>query len=101
MELYGNLCRNQFQQFEFYNRRLLTNLFNAFFYLRVLSFYSIAIQSNKLFFPLSHTNSSHTMHLILLDTQLATKHANKTLHQISDVSANHWLKLLIHIYHEF
>lgn len=50
MELHENLCRNQFQQFEFYNRRLLTNLFNAFFYLRVLSFYSTAYTVQQIIF---------------------------------------------------
>ena len=55
----------------------------------------------------AHADSSHTpIHLTQFlslnssHSQLALKCANKTPHQIIDVSVNYWLQLLMHIHQE-
>ena len=104
--------RNRFQEFESHKRiNLILFLTSSSYFLLQNSVYCAY---NADFFPLrtrrfiSHADSSHTpIHLtrrfISLNSshsQLALKCANKTPHQIIDVSVNYWLQLPMHIHQE-
>ena len=87
--------RNRFQEFESHKRiNLIPFLTSSSYFLLQNSLYCAY---NADFFPLRtrrfiSLNSSHS--------QLALKCANKTPHQIIDVSVNYWLQLLMHIHQE-
>ena len=88
--------RNRFQEFESHIHVMSHVIFltsSSYFLLQN----SLYCAYNADFFPLRtrrfiSLNSSHS--------QLALKSANKTPHQIIDVSVNYWLQLLMHIHQE-
>ena len=93
--------RNRFQEFESHKRiNLIPFLTSSSYFLLQNSLYCAY---NADFFPSSHTPIHLTRRFISLNSshsQLALKCANKTPHQIIDVSVNYWLQLLMHIHQE-
>ena len=102
--------RNRFQEFESHKRiDLIPFLTSSSYFLLQNSLYCAY---NADFFPLrtrrfiSHADSSYSIPLTQFlslnssHSQLALKCANKTSHQIIDVSVNYWLQLLMHIHQE-